>query len=97
MIKANGPDIGRKVKVKVKGGTGRTIPPSAPPRVREPAVTVSSSPSILPSSSATQSRLSSYKPTPTNNPPPAARAQPEKKMSDIMRRPLKYEKSIMTI
>ncbi|KAK2583444.1 hypothetical protein KPH14_009418 [Odynerus spinipes] len=81
VIKANGPDIGRKVKVK-----GRTIPPplNNNPRHRE-------SSNIPPSSIANhQSRLSSsYKPAPSSNPPPVVRNQPEKKVSDIMRRPLK--------
>ncbi|XP_014475918.1 PREDICTED: RNA polymerase II elongation factor Ell isoform X2 [Dinoponera quadriceps] len=67
VIKANGPNIGRKVKVPV---TGRTIPPPSNARHRE-----SSSPASQPK------RSPSYRPT-TNN-------LPEKKISDLMRRPLK--------
>ncbi|XP_015604168.1 RNA polymerase II elongation factor Ell isoform X2 [Cephus cinctus] len=77
VIKANQSDIGRKVKVK---GNGRTIPPPASARHREPAIAPASS-NIQPS------RLSSYKPVPSN--PPTVRSQPEKKMPDIVRRPLK--------
>ncbi|KAG7203569.1 hypothetical protein KM043_013613 [Ampulex compressa] len=76
VIKANGPDIGRKVKVK---GTGRTIPPPSNSRHREST--------SIPTSGSQPRLPSSYKPAVTN--PPAARNQPEKKVSDIMRRPLK--------
>ncbi|XP_017761775.1 PREDICTED: RNA polymerase II elongation factor Ell isoform X2 [Eufriesea mexicana] len=76
VIKANGPDIGRKVKVKA---TGRTIPSPSNSRHRE-------STSIP--TSGSQPRLSSSYKSVTNNLPPA-RNQPEKKVSDIMRRPLK--------
>ncbi|KAI4490843.1 hypothetical protein M0804_003787 [Polistes exclamans] len=82
VIKANGPDIGRKVKV--KSTVNKTIPPvSNNARYRE-------SSNVLPSSTGgNQSRLSStYKLTPINN-QPMVRNQPEKKVSDIMRRPLK--------
>ncbi|XP_066599287.1 RNA polymerase II elongation factor Ell [Prorops nasuta] len=82
VIKPNGPDIGRKVKVK---GTGRTIPPPANPSSRHKEL------ASIPSSGS-QARLSSstYKPAPSNKSPPVARAPPpEKKVSDIMRRPLK--------
>ncbi|XP_029042354.1 RNA polymerase II elongation factor Ell [Osmia bicornis bicornis] len=76
VIKANGPDIGRKVKVK---SSGRPIPSPSNSRHRE-------STSIP--TSGSQSRLSSsYKPAASN--PPPSRNQPEKKISDIMRRPLK--------
>lgn len=77
VIKANGPDIGRKVKVKA---TGRTIPSPSNSRHRE-------STSIP--TSGSQPRLSSSYKSVANNLPPA-RNQPEKKVSDIMRRPLKY-------
>ncbi|XP_015191577.1 PREDICTED: RNA polymerase II elongation factor Ell-like isoform X2 [Polistes dominula] len=82
VIKANGPDIGRKVKVK---STVKTIPPvSNNARYRE-------SSNVPPSSTGgnNQLRLSStYKSTPINN-QSMTRNQPEKKISDIMRRPLK--------
>ncbi|KOC69561.1 RNA polymerase II elongation factor ELL [Habropoda laboriosa] len=76
VIKPNGPDIGRKVKVKV---TGRTIPSPSNSRHREST--------SIPTSGSQPRLSSSYKPA-VNNPPPA-RSQPEKKVSDIMRRPLK--------
>ncbi|KAL0105257.1 hypothetical protein PUN28_016719 [Cardiocondyla obscurior] len=83
VIKANGPDIGRKVKVK---GTGRTIPPpSSYARHRE-------STTFIPTSGSSQPKASTNKPIANNssnsNHLPATR-NPEKKISDIMRRPLK--------
>lgn len=95
VIKANGPDIGRKVKVKA---TGRTIPPITNARHRESAsIPTSSSQSSRPVSAApvaslttsSSSSSSSYKPIPSTN-APLIRNQPEKKVSDIMRRPLRY-------
>ncbi|XP_076179580.1 suppressor of Triplolethal [Ptiloglossa arizonensis] len=77
VIKANGPDIGRKVKVKA---TGRTIPSPSNSRHRE-------STSIPTFGSQPRLSSSSYKPAASN--PPPARNQPEKKVSDVMRRPLK--------
>ncbi|XP_043505857.1 RNA polymerase II elongation factor Ell-like [Polistes fuscatus] len=82
VIKANGPDIGRKVKV--KSTVHKTVPPvSNNARYRE-------SSNVPPSSTGgNQSRVScTYKMTPVNN-HPIVRNQPEKKISDIMRRPLK--------
>ncbi|XP_068986727.1 RNA polymerase II elongation factor Ell isoform X2 [Bombus flavifrons] len=78
VIKPNGPDIGRKVKVKT---TGRTIPSPSPlnSRYRESA--------SIPTSVSQPRLSSSYKATVNNQPP--ARNQPEKKVSEIMRRPLK--------
>ncbi|XP_032668423.1 RNA polymerase II elongation factor Ell isoform X2 [Odontomachus brunneus] len=67
VIKANGPNIGRKVKVTV---TGRTIPPPSNARHRE-----SSSPASQPK------RSPSYR--------PSTSSLPEKKITDLMRRPLK--------
>ncbi|EFN89784.1 RNA polymerase II elongation factor ELL2 [Harpegnathos saltator] len=67
VIKANGPNIGRKVKV---NATGRTIPPPSNARHRE-----SSSPASQPK------RSPSYRPTTSSS--------PEKKITDLMRRPLK--------
>lgn len=79
VIKPNGPDIGRKVKVKT---TGRTIPSPSPSnsRYRESA--------SIPTSVSQPKLSSSYKPAVNNQ--PAARNQPEKKVSEIMRRPLKW-------
>ncbi|CAK9810085.1 RNA polymerase II elongation factor ELL2 [Anthophora quadrimaculata] len=76
VIKPNGPDIGRKVKVKT---TGRTIPSPSNSRHREST--------SIPTSGSQPRLSSSYKPAASN--PPPARNQPEKKISDIMRRPLK--------
>ncbi|XP_076624915.1 suppressor of Triplolethal [Colletes latitarsis] len=77
VIKANGPDIGRKVKVKA---SGRPIPSPSNSRHRE-------STSIPTFGSQPRLSSSSYKPAVSN--PPPARNQPEKKVSDVMRRPLK--------
>ncbi|KAL6258631.1 hypothetical protein P5V15_010584 [Pogonomyrmex californicus] len=86
VIKANGPDIGRKVKVK---GTGRTIPPpSSYARHRE-------STTSIPTSGSSQPKTSTNKPVASNNSNSnssnhlTAARNPEKKISDIMRRPLK--------
>ncbi|XP_076227625.1 suppressor of Triplolethal isoform X2 [Nomia melanderi] len=78
VIKANGPDIGRTVKLKA---TGRTIPSPSNSRHREST----SIPSFR-----SQSRLSSssYKPAASSISQPA-RNPSEKKVSDVMRRPLK--------
>ncbi|KZC10191.1 RNA polymerase II elongation factor ELL2 [Dufourea novaeangliae] len=78
VIKANGPDIGRKVKVKA---SGRPIPSPSNSRHRE-------STSIPSFGSQPRLSSSSYKPAASSNPPPA-RNPPEKKVSDVMRRPLK--------
>nr|XP_033323769.1 RNA polymerase II elongation factor Ell isoform X1 [Megalopta genalis] len=78
VIKANGPDIGRKVKVKA---TGKTIPSLSNSRHRE-------STSIPSFGSQPRLSSSSYKPAASNNPPPV-RNPPEKKCSDVMRRPLR--------
>ncbi|XP_076231438.1 suppressor of Triplolethal [Calliopsis andreniformis] len=77
VIKANGPDIGRKVKVKT---SGRPIPSPSNSRHREST--------SIPTSGSQPRLSSSYKPAVSSN-PPAARNQPEKKVSDVMRRPLK--------
>ncbi|XP_003395885.1 RNA polymerase II elongation factor Ell [Bombus terrestris] len=78
VIKPNGPDIGRKVKVNT---TGRTVPSTSPMNSRYREST------SIPTS-VNQPRLSSaYKPAVNNQ--PAARNQPEKKVSEIMRRPLR--------
>lgn len=85
VIKANGPDIGRKVKVKIPG---RTIPlPSSYAKHRE-------STTSIPTSGSSQPRASTNKPAAASNSSsnsnhPAATRNPEKKISDIMRRPLK--------
>ncbi|XP_076749100.1 suppressor of Triplolethal [Xylocopa sonorina] len=76
VIKPNGPDIGRTVKLKA---TGRVIASPSNSRHRESA--------SIPTSGSQPRLSSSYKPVASN--PPAARNQPEKKVSDIMRRPLK--------
>lgn len=112
VIKANGPDIGRKIKVKA---TGRTIPPpttsssssssstnvrhreslSIPTTVRESSrlnynSNTSSSMSSSTNSSSLSSSLasSSHKSMGTNGNPPL-RTQQNKRMSELMRRPLK--------
>ncbi|XP_053995586.1 RNA polymerase II elongation factor Ell [Hylaeus anthracinus] len=77
VIKPNRPDIGRKVKVKA---TGRPIPSPSNSRHRE-------STSIPTFGSQPRLSSSTYKPAISN--PPPARSQPEKKVSDVMRRPLK--------
>ncbi|KMQ94681.1 rna polymerase ii elongation factor ell [Lasius niger] len=85
VIKANGPDIGRKVKVKIPG---RTIPlPSSYAKHRE-------STTSIPTSGSSQPRASTNKPMAASNSSSnsnhlAATRSPEKKISDIMRRPLK--------
>lgn len=85
VIKANGPDIGRKVKVK---GTGRTIPPpSSYARHRESTMSI-------PTSGNSQPKASTNKPianSSNNNSShlSAAHNQEKKPVSDIMRRPLK--------
>lgn len=83
MIKANGPDIGRKVKVK---GTGRTIPPpSSYARHRE-------STTSIPTSGNSQPKASTNKPIANSSNSSnhlAAARNLEKKFPDIMRRPLK--------
>ncbi|KAG5345131.1 ELL factor, partial [Acromyrmex charruanus] len=86
VIKANGPDIGRKVKVK---GTGRTIPPlSSYARHRESTMSI-------PTSGNSQPKASTNKPianSSSNNNSShlsAAHNQEKKPVSDIMRRPLK--------
>lgn len=91
VIKPNGPDIGRKVKVK---NTGRTIPPpSAASRQRDASGGHANNPlggqQSLRLTSSSSSSSSTYK---AASQPPAARnlMQPEKKLSDIMRRPLRY-------
>lgn len=78
VIKPNGPDIGRKVKVKT---TGRTIPSPSPSNSRYREST------SIPTSVSQPRMSSSYKAAVNNQ--PTARNQPEKKVSDIMRRPLK--------
>ncbi|EZA60325.1 RNA polymerase II elongation factor ELL [Ooceraea biroi] len=83
VIKANGPDIGRKVKVK---GTGRTIPPPSSSYVRGYRELTS-----IPAASNSQPRTSTNKPavnSSSNNHSTTTRT-PEKKISDLMRRPLK--------
>ncbi|XP_011882921.1 PREDICTED: RNA polymerase II elongation factor Ell [Vollenhovia emeryi] len=84
VIKANGPDIGRKVKVK-----GRAVPPpSSYARHRE-------STTSIPISGSSQPKASTNKPianiSSNNNSSNhlAAARNLEKKLSDIMRRPLK--------
>ncbi|XP_012232922.1 RNA polymerase II elongation factor Ell [Linepithema humile] len=80
VIKANGPDIGRKVKVK---GTGRIIPP--------PYAKHRESTTTIPTSGSSQSKASTNKPAASNSSSnhPATTRSPEKKISDLMRRPLK--------
>ncbi|XP_020292406.1 RNA polymerase II elongation factor Ell isoform X2 [Pseudomyrmex gracilis] len=86
VIKPNGPDIGRKVKVK---GTGRTIPPpsSSYPRHRDYM--------SIPTSGSSQFRSSTSRPptsssSSNSNHSATARSPQEKKIiSDLMRRPLK--------
>ncbi|XP_033224966.1 RNA polymerase II elongation factor Ell-like isoform X2 [Belonocnema kinseyi] len=83
MIKANGPNIGRKVKVQ---GTGRTIPPPPlPSNVRQ-----RESPSIS-TSGAGSSRLSSASASskPVSRIPPPVRSKPEKQLPDITRTPIR--------
>ncbi|XP_076664410.1 suppressor of Triplolethal [Andrena cerasifolii] len=77
VIKANRPDIGRKVKLKA---SARPIPSPSNSRHRESA--------SIPTSGSQPRLSSSYKPAVSSNPPPA-RNLPEKKGSDVMRRPLK--------
>lgn len=80
VIKANGPDIGRKVKVQIPG---RTIPIPYP-KHREST--------SIPTYGSNQHKTSTNKPTASNsssNSNHAATRSPEKKISDIMRRPLK--------
>lgn len=76
VIKPNGPDIGRKVKVK---STGKPIPSSSSNSRHRESTSIPTS--------GSQARLSSSSYKPAN--PAAARNQPEKKIPDIMRRPLK--------
>lgn len=80
VIKANGPDIGRKVKVQI----GRTI--SLPSYAKHRESTTS-----IPTSGSNQHRASTNKSTASNSNSNhvAATRNPEKKISDIMRRPLK--------
>ncbi|XP_034952781.1 RNA polymerase II elongation factor Ell isoform X2 [Chelonus insularis] len=104
VIKPNGPDIGRKVKVKT---TTKSLPPPANIRHRESIIPNSTNKSMrvnssLPSLSTSSSNqvpiptpptsvvssIKSHKPVTTNNNPPA-RQQSDKKMSELMRRPLK--------
>nr|ASZ69803.1 RNA polymerase II elongation factor [Allomerus octoarticulatus] len=87
VIKANGPDIGRKVKVK---GTGRTIPPPSYARHRMES-TMS-----IPTSGNSQSKASTNKSIANSSSSSgytllmaARNIEREKKISDIMRRPLK--------
>ncbi|XP_015121232.1 RNA polymerase II elongation factor Ell [Diachasma alloeum] len=103
VIKASGPDIGRKVKVK---STGRTIPPPpATSRHRETTSipsSMSQSSRLIPSSAMPRSHAMfhsssqattnsssspSYKSISNNN--PLTRHQPEKKNSELCRRPLR--------
>ncbi|XP_018306154.1 LOW QUALITY PROTEIN: RNA polymerase II elongation factor Ell [Mycetomoellerius zeteki] len=93
VIKANGPDIGRKVKVK---GTGRTIPPPSSSYARHRESTMS-----IPTSGNSQPKVSTNKPiansssnSNSSNHLSAAHNQEKKPVSDIMRRPLKesYER-----
>jgi len=87
VIKAtNGPDIGRKVKVKA---SAKTIPPPPSPSsyVRGYRELTSS----IPASSNSQ-RMSTNKPATSSNSSNSHSTTtrvPEKKVSDVMRRPLK--------
>ncbi|KAK0161090.1 hypothetical protein PV327_009605 [Microctonus hyperodae] len=115
VIKANGPDIGRKIKVKA---TGRTIPPSTSSSSSSSSLSSSSSTNVrhreslsIPTTVSQSSRLhynsntsstmssstissssslasSSHKSMGTNGNPPS-RMQQNKRMSELMRRPLK--------
>ncbi|XP_071564977.1 RNA polymerase II elongation factor ELL [Temnothorax nylanderi] len=86
VIKANGPDIGRKVKVK---GTGRTIPPpSSYARHRESTTSIPTSGNSQPKASTNKPIANSSSNSNSSNHLAAARNL-EKKISDIMRRPLK--------
>ncbi|KYN03114.1 RNA polymerase II elongation factor ELL [Cyphomyrmex costatus] len=86
VIKANGPDIGRKVKVK---GTGRTIPPpSSYARHRESTMSIPTSSNSQPKAS-TNKPIASSSNSNSSNHLSAARNQEKKPVSDIMRRPLK--------
>lgn len=85
MIKANGPDIGRKVKVK---GTGRTIPPpTSYARHRESTTSIPTSGNSQPKASTNKPIANSSSNSNSNH--LAAARNPEKKIPDIMRRPLK--------
>lgn len=87
VIKANGPDIGRKVKVK---GTGRTIPPPSPYVRGYREMTTS-----IPASSNSQPRTSTKKqPAATNNSSSnnnhSTTTRPsEKKVSELLRTPIR--------
>lgn len=86
VIKANGPDIGRKVKVK---GTGRTIPPSSSyARHRESTTSIPTSGNSQPKASINKPIANSSSNSNSSNHLAAVR-NVEKKVADIMRRPLK--------
>ncbi|XP_012055985.1 PREDICTED: RNA polymerase II elongation factor Ell [Atta cephalotes] len=87
VIKANGPDIGRKVKVK---GTGRTIPPpSSYARHRESTMSIPTSGNSQPKASTNKPIANSSSNSNSSNHLSAAHNQEKKPVSDIMRRPLK--------
>ncbi|XP_018339357.1 PREDICTED: RNA polymerase II elongation factor Ell isoform X1 [Trachymyrmex septentrionalis] len=87
VIKANGPDIGRKVKVK---GTGRTIPPpSSYARHRESTMSIPTSGNSQPKASINKPIANSSSNSNSSNHLSAAHNQEKKPVSDIMRRPLK--------
>ena len=75
VIKPNGPDIGRKVKVRA---TGRTAPSSSNSRHRDST--------SIPTSGSQSGLSSSYKSANASR----SRNRAEKKIPDIMRRPLKW-------
>ncbi|XP_026666494.1 RNA polymerase II elongation factor Ell isoform X2 [Ceratina calcarata] len=76
VIKANGPDIGRKVKLK----SGNKIPSPSNSKYRESTITTSGSQFKKSSKRSSKMAVSNKN---------VARNPPEKKISDIMRRPLK--------
>ncbi|KAF3422294.1 hypothetical protein E2986_03464, partial [Frieseomelitta varia] len=76
VIKPNRPDIGRKVKVRTT--VGRTIPPSSSSSRHRDSTSI-------PTSTSQSSVSSSYKSANTSR----SRIRTEKKIPDIMRRPLK--------
>ncbi|XP_029174532.1 RNA polymerase II elongation factor Ell [Nylanderia fulva] len=85
VIKANGPDIGRKVKVKIPG---RTIQlPSSYAKHRESTTSIPTSGSSQPRASTNKPATASKSSSKSNH--LAATHNPDKKISDIMRRPLK--------
>ncbi|XP_018365149.1 PREDICTED: RNA polymerase II elongation factor Ell [Trachymyrmex cornetzi] len=87
VIKANGPDIGRKVKVK---GTGRTIPPpSSYARHRESTMSIPTSGNSQPKASTNKPIANSSSNSNSSNHLSAVHNQEKKPVSDIMRRPLK--------